>query len=193
MAARSPVHPVDGRSIGEETCGTPYRELWTCPVGHTKPKRCTLSVRSNSFCCPLTPPAECFAYCAKASLCNPERAPICEDMCATDLKFIEELDDRAMCRAKATEYFECIGQASKVACRDALPISAACDKLGEASIACQTEGHFVRSPASDATCASKGLPSLGYTAMDYGFARNCRSFDDDKTFSDGELKCCSYP
>jgi hypothetical protein len=110
-----------------------------------------------------------------------------------DLKFIEQLDDTASCRAAAEDYLTCIGAADGATCTNAVLFAPRCEQLGEASIGCQTKRDFVRSAADDSRCTGKSLPPRGFLVTTYGYAPHCKSFDGNDTLSPGELMCCAYP
>lgn len=180
-------------TITEAICGSTYEELWTCPAGHAKLPSCTLSTQRDSFCCPLTPPPACKAFCAAAvaNECFSGSVAQCGQECALDRELISRMD-HGMCDAEVDAYLGCVGK-SATSCKDKLPFAASCEKLGEASITCQTEGDFSRSPSDDAKCAAKDLPSRAYVVDSYGYAPGCISYDGDKTLAPGEVMCCAYP
>lgn len=174
-------------AITEVICGSKSTELWTCPAGHAKLPRCTLSTQRDSFCCPLTPPPACESVCAAPgwASCRTSNTALCVSSCAASVKRID-LQSAGTCHAAVVAYLECV-TTNATSCKDDGPFAAECEDLGEVSIVCQSRGSE-RAPDKDASCAAAKLPSRAFTAATVNQlspTAHCSPL--------GGVLCCAYP
>lgn len=135
---------------------------------------------------PVTPPCERYCSGAHREGCSTGVREQCSQDCAAAVK-------RALsCEPQVEAYLDCLARFA-TGCRDGAPFAAACENLGEASIACRTERHFQRSAANDDKCLLERLPSRAFVATAPGSAPRCMPLDGDDTHEPGELICCAYP